>query len=1050
MKKAVRCTILGSQIVCQLCDEKDPSIPEKKHGQLDTTPEMIPIDIIPYGDNPQLRMSTKSITLWLQERNCASVRPKGSRRRYLQMQSTKRKPPTWPPKRIECAGIGIRVKITERHLKNVSLMYEHESTVNRAFDGDVQDEKSDLDTRGKYSINEMRRRMRIWEALEHYGGRITGKGTLKTDNLDFEDVYFVNELKFNLFSVSQMCDKKNYVLFTDTECLVLSPNFKLPDENQILLKIPRKDNMYSFDMKNIVPKESLTCLVAKATLDESMLWHRRLGHINFKNINKLVKDNLVRGLPTKRFENDQTCVACLKGKQHRASCKSKVLNPITKPLFMLHMDLFGPTFVSSLMHKKYCLVVTDDYSRFTWVFFLTTKDETSEILKRFIKEIENLVDKKVKIIRSDNGTEFKNKVMDDFCREKGIKREYSVARTPQQNGVAERRNRTLIEAARTMLADSKLPTTFWAEAVSTACYVQNRVLVVKPHNKTPYELFRGFKPALSFMRPFGCHVTILNTLDSLGKFDGKSDEGFFVGYSLSSKAFRVYNTRTKRVEENLHIGFLENKPMIEGTGPKWLFDIDSLTQSMNYVPVTAGTVSNDSAGTSEENSQDCIVMPIWKDTSYFDLPTKDVDNGEPKTFDDAQKQVEDGLNNENAEQERFADDSSTKDVNAVGKQVNTASPDVNTGSLKLNVVGPSVSTTSPNKEDNTEEELEVDLGNITNSYIVPNTPNTRIHKDHPIDNVIDEVQLNHQTFEQGFLSAVYEQKTHDTLNICLYACFLSQTEPTSIVKALSDSSWVEAMQEELLQFKLQQVWKLVDLPNGKRAGPLEQNRIKAIRLFLAYASFMGFLVYQMDVKSAFLYGTIEEEVTQKEHGIFISQDKYVAEILKKFNYTDVKSASTLIDLEKPLVKDRDADDVDVHLYRSMIGSLMYLIASRPYIIYLKGKPTLGLWYSRDSPFELVAYTHSDYVGTTQDRKSATGGYLLAKGFDTGRHVKRGQDTKIPQSSSLPVKVGDEAVHKELGDRMEMVATTASSLEAEHDSGNINRTQSMATLNEPRP
>ncbi|GJS02062.1 putative ribonuclease H-like domain-containing protein [Tanacetum coccineum] len=159
------------------------------------------------------------------------------------------------------------------------------------------------------------------------------------------------------------------------------------------------DNMYSFDMKNIVPKESLTCLVAKATLDESMLWHRRLGHINFKNINKLVKDNLVRGLPIKCFENDQTCVACLKGKQHRASCKSKVLNPITKPLFMLHMDLFGPTFVSSLMHKKYCLVVTDDYSRFTWVFFLATKDKTSEILKNFIKEIENLVDKKVKIIR---------------------------------------------------------------------------------------------------------------------------------------------------------------------------------------------------------------------------------------------------------------------------------------------------------------------------------------------------------------------------------------------------------------------------------------------------------------------------------------------------------------------------------------------------------------------------------------------------------------------------------------------------------------------------
>ncbi|GKB30644.1 putative ribonuclease H-like domain-containing protein [Tanacetum coccineum] len=469
-----------------------------------------------------------------------------------------------------------------------------------------------------------------------HGGRISGKGTLKTDSLDFEDVYFVNELKFNLFSVSQMCDKKNYVLFTDTECLVLSPNFKLPDENQILLKIPRKDNMYSFDMKNIVPKESLTCLVAKATLDESMLWHRRLGHINFKNINKLVKDNLVRGLPTKPFmKMTNLCLLVLKG-------------------------------------STQSFLVTDDYSRFTWVFFLTTKDETSEILKNFIKEIENLVDKKVKIIKSDNGTEFKNKVMDDFCREKGIKREYSVARTPQQNSVAERRNRTLIVAARTMLADSKLPTTFWAEA---------------------------------FLR-----------LDMVE-------------------------------EEHAYLSFLENKPMIERTGPKWLFDIDTLTQSMNYVPVTV-------------------------DTSYFDSPTKNVDNGEPKTADDAQKPVEDGLNNENAKQERFADDSNSKDVNAVGQQVNTASPDVNTGSLKLNAVGPSVSTAIPNEEDSTKEESEVDLGNIANSYIVPNTPNTRIHKDHPIDNVIGEVQSTVQTRRM--------------------------LKPTSEQGFLSD---VEAIQEELLQFK---------------------------------------------------------------------------------------------------------------------------------------------------------------------------------------------------------------------------------------------------------
>ncbi|GJT80378.1 ribonuclease H-like domain-containing protein [Tanacetum coccineum] len=939
-----------------------------------------------------------------------------------------------------------------------------------------------------------------------YGGRITGKGTIKTDNLDFDDVYFVKELKFNLFSVSQMCDKKNYVLFTDSECLVISPNFKLPDEKQILLKIPRQDNMYSFDMKNIVPKDSLTCLVAKATYEESMLWHRRLDHINFKNINKLVKENLVRDLPLKRFENDQTCVACLKGKQNRASCKTKAFNPITNPLFMMHMDLFGPTFVSSLMHKKYCLVVTDDYSRFSWVFFLATKDETSDILKNFIKEVENLVDKKVKIIRSDNGTEFKNKVMDDFCRGKGIKREYSVARTPQQNGVAERKNRTLIEAARTILADSKLPTTFWAEAVSTACYVQNRVLIVKPHNKTPYELFRGFKQTIGFMKPFGCHVTILNTLDNLGKFEGKSDEGFFVGYSLSSKDFRVYNTRTRKVQENLHIGFLENKPMIEGNGPKWLFDIDSLTQSMNYVPVVAGTFSNDFAGiqgvshsssSSQQNQdQDCIVMPIWKDASYFG-------DSESRSVADTQIQDKNG-----------------PEVNTGSREVSTVVHEVN-NAYPEDLVGPSHAY-----EETQVEDQEVELGNIPQSYAVPTTPNTRIHKDHPIEHVIGDVQSSVQTrsmttsySEQGFLSAIYEGKTHQDLHTCLFACFLSQEEPKRVSKALSDPTWVEAMQEELLQFKLQKVWILMDLPKGHRAigtkwvyrnkkderGIVIRNkarlvaqghtqeegidydevfapvaRIEAIRLFLAYASYMGFMVYQMDVKSAFLYGQIDEEVyvcqptgfedpdhpdkvykvvkalyglhqaprawydtlanyllsnnfqrgkidqtlfikrqkghillvqiyvddiifgstkkelcdefeklmkdkfqmssmgeltfflglqiQQKKKGIFISQDKYVNEILRKYNYTDVKSASTPTDLEKPLVQDGDAADVNEHFYRSMIGSLMYLTASRPDIMfavcacarfqvspktshllavkrifrYLKGKPCLGL------------------------------------------------------------------------------------------------------------
>ncbi|GKC70030.1 putative ribonuclease H-like domain-containing protein [Tanacetum coccineum] len=315
------------------------------------------------------------------------------------------------------------------------------------------------------------------------GGKITGKGKIRTGKLDFED---------------------------------------LLDESQVLLRIPRKDNMYRVVLRNDVPQGGLTCLFVKATVDESNLWHKRLGHVNFKTMNKLVRGNLTRGLPSKIFKNDHTCVACQKGKQHKASCKTKTVSSISQPLQMLHMDLFGPTFVKSIMKKMYCLVVTDDYSRFSWVFFLATKDETSGILKAFITGIENQINHKVKIIRCDNGTEFKNKEMNQFCEMKGIKREFS-------------------------------------------------------------------------------------------KFDGKADEGFFVGYSVNSKAFRVFNSRTRIVEENLHITFLENKPNFVGSGPEWLFDIDTLTKSMNYKPVVAGNQSNGSTGTKACDNAGTSLDPPWSE-----------------------------------------------------------------------------------------------------------------------------------------------------------------------------------------------------------------------------------------------------------------------------------------------------------------------------------------------------------------------------------------------------------------------------------------------------
>ncbi|GJR29393.1 putative ribonuclease H-like domain-containing protein [Tanacetum coccineum] len=879
-------------------------------------------------------------------------------------------------------------------------------------------------------------------------GYITGKGKIKTGKLDFEDVSFVKELQhFNIFSVSQMCDKKNKVLFTDTECLVLSPEFKLPDENQVLLRILRQNNMYSFNLENIVPTVGLACLIAKATVDESNKWHRRLGHVNFKTLNKLVKGNLIRDLPSKIFQNDHTCVACQKGKQHKASCKAKLVSSIIQPLF-------------------------------SWVFFLRTNDETSRILKDFIRQIENQLNKKVKTIRCDNGTKFKNMDMIELCGSKGIKREYSSARTPQQNGVAERKNRTLIKAARTMLAYSFLPNTFWAEAVSTACYVLNRVLVTKPQNKTPYELITGKIPIISYIRPFGCHVTILNTIDHLGKFEEKADEGFLVGYSLNNKAFRVYNLETKRVKENLHINFLENKPNVAGKGPTWLFDLDYLTDSMNYHLVrsenqanktagpekanhSAGTQDNINAGNSEmeaDPAQDYFVLLIYSFYTSTVKSSEAKNEGEKPNKDNGLNTYEEPVDQEDQafleelerlkRQENEANDA----TEALRKEFAQEAKDLllQAGAAELPIltqlilifiaIQMMVFFTNASYDD---EGVVADFTNLESTVNVSPIPTSRIHSIHLITQILEDPK-----------SAV---QTRSKVNKS------SRAHAFKISEALEDESWVDAMQEELLQFKIQKVWILVDLPYRKKAIRTKwvyRNKqdprgvvIEASRFFLGLWLLLGFIVYQIDVKSAFLYGTIDEEVyvsqppgfvdpkfpkkvykvmktlyglhqaprawyatlstfllksgyrrrtidktlfiKKYKNDIMLVQDKYVVEILKKFDFTSVKTANTPIETQKPLTKDEEAADVDVHLYRSMIGSLMYLTAFRPDIMfavcacsrfqvtpktshlnavrrifrYLKGKPKLGLWYPRVSSFDLEACSGSDYAGANLDRKS---------------------------------------------------------------------------------
>ncbi|GJS43752.1 retrovirus-related pol polyprotein from transposon TNT 1-94 [Tanacetum coccineum] len=328
------------------------------------------------------------------------------------------------------------------------------------------------------------------------------------------------------------------------------------------------------------------CLLSKASKTKSWLWHRRLSHLNFGAINHLARHGLVRGLPKLKFEKDHLCSACVMDKSKKKPHKPKSEDTNQEKLYLLHMDLCGPMRVASVNGKKYILVIVDDYSRFTWVKFLRSKDEAPDFIIKFLKMIQVRLKVPVRRIRTDNGTEFVNQTLREYYEKIGISHETSVARSPQQNGVVERRNRTLIEAARTMLIYAKAPLFLWAEAVATACYTQNRSIVRLRHGKTPYELLHDKPPDLSFFHVFGALCYPTNDSENLGKLQPKADIGIFIGYAPTKKAFRIYNRRTRRIIETIHVDFDELTAMASehsSSGPA-LHEMTPATISSGLVP----------------------------------------------------------------------------------------------------------------------------------------------------------------------------------------------------------------------------------------------------------------------------------------------------------------------------------------------------------------------------------------------------------------------------------------------------------------------------------
>ncbi|GJT76788.1 retrovirus-related pol polyprotein from transposon TNT 1-94 [Tanacetum coccineum] len=448
-----------------------------------------------------------------------------------------------------------------------------------------------------------------------YGDQVQGTITIKR-------VYYVEGLNHNLLFVGQFCDADLEVAFRKSTCYICDLK-----GNDLLIG-SRGTYLYSITLQDSTSPNPI-CLMAKATSSQAWLWHRRLSHLNFDTINLLSKNNIVNGLPKLKFVKDHLCSSCELGKAKRKSFHTKTTPSSKRRLQLLHMDLCGPMRVESINGKKYVLVIVDDYSRYTWTHFLRSKDETPGVLIDFLTLVQRGLHAQVTTVRTDKGTEFLNKTLHAYFAKEGIRHETSTARTPEQNGVVERRNRTLVEAARTMLSAAKVPLFFWAEAIATACFTQNRSLVIPRHEKTPYHIINARKPSVKFFHIFGSLCYIVRDGENLDKMKEKGDACIFVGYSTQSKAYRVFNKRTRMIVETIHVNFDELPQMASDhvssdPGPQCsttVLEQDSLSpgpQSQENVPQVAETSSVAHAADNPAKRQTNITQLIFSTTNVAD------------------------------------------------------------------------------------------------------------------------------------------------------------------------------------------------------------------------------------------------------------------------------------------------------------------------------------------------------------------------------------------------------------------------------------------------
>ena len=715
------------------------------------------------------------------------------------------------------------------------------------------------------------------------------------------------------------------------------------------------------------------------------------------------------------------------------------------------MDLFGPSRTASLGGKHYAFVIVDDFSRFTWVIFLKFKDEALSIFENFCKRVQNEKGYTITSVRSDHGGEFDNDAFEIFCNNNGYDHNFSAPRTPQQNGVVERKNRTLQEMARTMLNENSLPKYFWAEAVNTACYIANRVFVAKKKCKTPYELWRGRVPNIGYFKVFGCKCFILNTKDKLGKFDAKADIGIFLGYSSSSKAYRVFNKRTLVVEESIHVTFDESNSLDKEKGSVF-HDVDS------EIPLEKLTIQSDKEESGKEveieevheeshveHQEESLQLdissdqPLPKEWRYNPDHPKDLIIGDPSKGVTTRTSLRNICNNfafvsqmepknfKEAEHDDFWTLAMQEELNQFERN--------NVWDLVPRPSSQSVIGTKwvfRNKRDengvivrnkarlvaqgfNQEEGIDYEetFAPVARLESIRMLLAFACHKGFTLFQMdVKSAFLNGYILEEVYVEqppGFQNHKYPDHVFKLKKALYGLKQAPRAWYDRLSkflisnDFSMGKADTTLFIKVKgddmiIVQIY-VDDIIFGATNDLLCEDFAKSMSSEFEM-SMMGELNFFLGL-----------QIKQSKEGIFINQAKYVKEMLKKFEMEDAKPMNTPMSSSIKLDKDEHGVAVDTTKYRGMIGSLLYLTASRPDIMfsvglcarfqsnpkeshlsavkrilrYISGTKNLGLWYPKGSHLDLLSFSDADWAGCSIDRKSTSGtchflGFALVSWF----------------------------------------------------------------------